>query len=363
MKFNIIKSHKLAMIIALCTVITVGCNEESKEAKKEEPKQTEKTVTTETKMPPMGQPAGHPTGQPQEDVFEKLPEVVATVNGQDILKKDLQKIHTMLQTQAARSNRQVAPDEVMDIALKELINMQVLKQESERQKIVPSADDVKQEMDKIKTNFPDEDTFKKTITEKGLTVEEIEKSITSQLAVQQIIKKELEDKISIPNSEIEKFYNENPNYFKSEESVKAAHILIKVDNKAEEAAISEAKKKIEGILASVKGGADFAETAKKSSEGPSGPGGGDLGFFTKGKMVKPFEDAAFALKVGEVSDVVRSPFGFHIIKVTDKKEAGVTPLKEVEEKIKSFLSKTQGEKLFNTYVEKLRTTAKIEKKF
>lgn len=353
MKFINGKAPRLAIIIAVFALIAIGCKENgTEEAKKEE---AQPAIKAESKVTMMG--------QQKEDAFAELPDVVATVNGAEISKADLIKIHSMLETQAKMSNREVSPEEILDIALRELINMQVLKQESEKLKIVPSPEDVQRELNNIKANFPDEETFKKTIAEKNLTVEEIEKSVTQQLAVQEIIKKEVEEKIAIADSEIQKFYNDNPDYFKTAESVQASHILVKVEEKAEESAIAEAKKKIEDILARVKKGEDFAEAAKKSSEGPSAPKGGDLGFFTRGKMVKPFEEAAFSLKKGEVSDIIRTPFGFHIIKVFDKKEAGTTPLEEVKEKIKSFLSKSQGEKLFNAYVEKLRTTAAIERRF
>lgn len=337
----------------MASFIAVGCKENGAETSKKEeakpPAETQSKITMQ--------------GQQEEASFAELPDVVATVNGAEIAKADLQKIYSMLKAQARMSSREISSEEVMDMALTELINMQVLKQESERQKIVPSAEEVQKEMSNIKSNFPDEEAFKKAIAEKNLTVEEIEKSISEQLAVQKIIKKEVEEKISVADNEIEKFYSDNPDYFKTEESVKASHILVKVDEKAEESAVAEARKKIEGIQAKIKKGEDFAEVAKTSSEGPSAPNGGDLGYFTRGKMVKPFEEAAFALKKGEVSDIVRTQFGFHIIKVFDKKEAGQTPLNEVSEKIKSFLSKSQGEKLFNSYVEKLRTAATIERRF
>ncbi|MDH3975418.1 MAG: peptidylprolyl isomerase [Deltaproteobacteria bacterium] len=353
MKFINSKATRLAITIAMYALIAAGCKENGIEESKKEETQPAPVTESKVTMP----------GQQKEDAFAKLPDVVATVNGAEISRSDLQKIHSMLATQVKMSSRAVSPEEIMDMALTELINMQVLKQESERQKISPSPEDIKKELGNIKANFPDEEAFKKAISEKNLTVEEIEKSVTQQLAVQTIIKKEVEEKISVSDSEIKKFYQDNPDYFKTDESVKASHILVKVDEKAEESAVAEAKKKIEDILARVKKGEDFAEAAKKSSEGPSGPNGGDLGYFTRGKMVKPFDETAFKLKKGEISDIIRTQFGFHIIKVVDKKEAGQTPMADVKEKIESFLKKSQGEKLFNDYVEKLRTAAAIERRF
>jgi len=143
--------------------------------------------------------------------------------------------------------------------------------------------------------------------------------------------------------------------------VKASHILIKADPKADEAATHKAKEKIEKIQKRIKNGEDFAALAKEFSEGPSAPKGGDLGYFGPGRMVKPFETAAFNMEPDAVSDIVKTRFGYHLIKVTDKKPANQIALKDVQDKLKQFLKQQKVQKEVEAYVKKLKESALIER--
>jgi len=150
---------------------------------------------------------------------------------------------------------------------------------------------------------------------------------------------------------IKMFYDDNTARFKKEAEVKASHILVKLEKDKNEA---EAKKKIEEVLKEAKAGKDFAELAKKHSEGPSAPKGGDLGFFGKGRMVPEFEKAAFAMKKGEISDVVKTKFGFHVIKLVDRKDASEKKLEEVTDEIaREMLSKDKLVALYSADANKL----------
>lgn len=143
--------------------------------------------------------------------------------------------------------------------------------------------------------------------------------------------KELSEFLKENEKRIKLTYDNDTNKYKQEAQIKASHILIKVDDKTTDA---DAKKKIEEILKEVKDGKDFAELAKKHSMGPTAPKGGDLGFFSKGKMVPEFDKAAFAMKKkGDISDIVKTKFGYHIIKLTDKKEASSQKFEDVKKDI------------------------------
>lgn len=146
----------------------------------------------------------------------------------------------------------------------------------------------------------------------------------------------------VSDDEVKAYYDANTSAFQQDEQVKARHILIKVDEAAGEDDVARAKKQIEKIAAQVKVGKDFAELARKNSEGPSAPNGGDLGWFGRGQMVKPFEDAAFALKKDEVSGPVRTRFGWHLIKVDDVREAGAKPFEDVKETIRSTIAEEKA---------------------
>jgi len=152
--------------------------------------------------------------------------------------------------------------------------------------------------------------------------------------INKIIETHILSNILVTDQEVEKFYTIRKEELTQPEQVRARHIIIRVDPSDPQKKKDEARRRIERILAEAKAGKeDFGELAKKYSEGPSAPRGGDLGYFGRGQMAPSFEKAAFELNVGELSNIVETPFGYHIIKVEDRKEAWVTPLAEVKEDI------------------------------
>jgi peptidyl-prolyl cis-trans isomerase C len=166
--------------------------------------------------------------------------------------------------------------------------------------------------------------------------------------------------VEVNDAEAKAFYEENKADFNTPEQVKASHILIKVAPTATPEEKMAAKAKIDGLLKKVKAGGDFAALAKENSDCPSKERGGDLGFFDKGSMVKEFGDAAFAMKVGQISNVVETQFGYHIIKVTDRKEGGMTSFDKAKADIvKSLQEKKKGE-IFRQLIEKVKAGANIE---
>jgi len=151
------------------------------------------------------------------------------------------------------------------------------------------------------------------------------------------------DKVTVSEDDIREYYESNPEKFKSPKTVKARHILIKLDSSAKAEEVEKARQRIETVLEMAKEGQDFAELAKKYSEGPTKAKGGDLGTFSRETMVKPFADKAFSMKAGEISEPVRTPFGWHIIKVEKINPEKTTSLSEAEgdilKKLKADLSK------------------------
>ncbi len=145
--------------------------------------------------------------------------------------------------------------------------------------------------------------------------------------------KDFEAQIKVTEQEVRDYYDVHLENYKVKDQVKARHILFKLEEGADEAQEKKVREKASSVLAKARKGEDFAELAKKYSEGPSKDAGGDLGYFSKGQMVKPFEDAVFNLKKGEISDLVKTPFGYHIILVEDVKESRTKELGEVREEI------------------------------
>lgn len=156
------------------------------------------------------------------------------------------------------------------------------------------------------------------------------------------------DQAEVSDADVKEYYDAHVEEYTKPEQVHARHILFKIDPGADEAAKSAAHKKADEVLAKVKAGEDFAALAKQYSDDSSAAEGGDLGTFERGKMVKPFEDAAFALAPGGTSEIVESPFGLHIIKVESKDEAGTKPLDAARGDIMTALKKTKGRELAHT---------------
>ena len=209
--------------------------------------------------------------------------------------------------------------------------------------------------------YPNKEEFKKLLSNMGLTESDVQAQIERGMAIQQLIDKEVTEKIMVSDEETRSFYDKNPQLFQQPEQVKARHILIKVQADAPDDQKAEARKKIEAVQQKVKKGEDFATLAKTYSEGPSGPRGGDLGYFRRGQMVKPFEEVAFSLKPDQTSEIVETRFGYHLIKVDDKKPAKKMTYAEVKDRRNDHLKKQKATSEADAYIETLRKDAKIEK--
>jgi len=162
------------------------------------------------------------------------------------------------------------------------------------------------------------------------------------------------------DQEAKSFYDKNPERFKQGEKVRASHILIKVDPKAAPAAKQKARAEIDAVLKQAKAGGDFAKLAQEHSQDGSAAQGGDLNYFTREQMVPEFAKVAFELKPGEVSDIVETQFGYHIIKVVDHQEAKAIPYEQVNAQIKQFLGNQKKQQHADAFIDGLKKKSKIE---
>jgi peptidyl-prolyl cis-trans isomerase D len=180
-----------------------------------------------------------------------------------------------------------------------------------------------------------------------------------------ITPKALAEHQEVTAEEVEAYYARNKQLYSQQEQVKARHILIEVEEAAPESEVTAAKQKIEHLAERIAEGEDFAGLARQESEGPSSSQGGQLGWFGRESMVEPFSEAAFALDVGQVSQPVRTRFGFHLIKVEDRREPGIKPLKDVraqvEEQLAQDMASDRLENTLDTALEALLGTGSLEK--
>ena len=296
----------------------------------------------------------------KKPVVEKL----AVVNGVVITKVDFdRKLHQVKQ-HMLRQGQQISDDRLAKMKtdiLETMINEELLFQESRKKGIKVEPEAIAADLKRIKKGFATDADFKKLIAESGLTEAELQSDIERGHVINKLIDDQIAALVVIPDQEIKTFYDTHPNSFKKPEQVRASHILIKIDSKAEPSVKDEKKAELQKIQKRLKGGEDFAVLAKEFSECPSNIKGGDLGYFGRGNMVKPFEDVAFKLKTGEVSDIVETRFGYHLIKVVDKKPESVVGYEDVKDKIGQYLKQEKTGKELKGYIDKLRKKAVIER--
>lgn len=278
--------------------------------------------------------------------------VVARVNAAEILQGDLDFIITtfvlpQLQAQGQEitaEQRTMLEQRILD----QLVLQRLIAQEAVRLNIKADTDAVQEQVTAVQESIPD------------VAVDKLTKLFTDDMAAQQVVQQEVVAKITVSDEEAQDFYDKNPEIFTEDEQVQASHILVKVNADATQADKDAARKKIDDVLAQAKAGTDFAELAKTNSDDSSKDQGGDLGFFSRGMMVQPFEDVAFALKEGEISEVVETQFGYHIIKSTGHKAASQTPFAEIKDQLKQSMIQEKTNAEINTWLTVLRENATIE---
>lgn len=184
--------------------------------------------------------------------------------------------------------------------------------------------------------------------------------IEEDFLTMQYITKEIFEKTNVSEEDNKLYYKMHESEFMAPEMVRARHILIKADKSASEDIKKKAYEKIEGILSRIKAGADFAKVADEFSEDGTKGNGGDLGFFPKGRMVPDFERVAFSMKKGEISGIVETQFGFHIVKIEEKKEPAIEPFENVKDKVREKVLNEFRKARVDEFMEKAMKDAKVE---
>jgi peptidyl-prolyl cis-trans isomerase C len=280
--------------------------------------------------------------------------VVAKVNEQEILQSEVDFIintFVLPQLQAQNQTQEIPEEQRKQFEqniINQLITQNLLLQAASKLNVTADEEVVNQQLENAQKARPD------------VAPDQLKELIQINLTIQTVIQQEVVSKVAISDEEAQTFYDGNIDRFIEQEQVQASHILIMVNSEATQEEKDTARKKIEELLVQAKEGADFAELAKEHSEGPSNERGGDLGFFARGQMVKPFEDAAFALGEGEISDIIETQYGYHIIKATDRKPERQMPFDEVKDQIQQSLFQEKANTEVSNWIAALRENAEIE---
>lgn len=282
-----------------------------------------------------------------------------TVSDED-LAAERERIKQQLAMHVPQEQLETMKDVVEKQAAESLINRTLLKEAAEREGIKASQEEIDERMEMIKSKFESPEAYSQQLAAIGITQKDLRNEMETALRMEKLLRKHVGDIEEPTEVEVQSFYKENEERFKQPEMVRASHILVKTE--PEESQPERATKRLEAakLLGEIQKGADFGRLASQHSACPSKERGGDLGYFERGRMVKPFEDAAFSLSAGEVSDLVETQFGYHIVKVTDRKGESTAPLDSAKDDISSFLMDRKREQAVKAYTDTLRAEATIE---
>jgi peptidyl-prolyl cis-trans isomerase C len=301
-----------------------------------------------------------PPAPPAKPVPAQLPEVLARVNGEAVKKADLDRLIKNMELSANQPIPADRRDEILRRALDQLVTYTVLSQETRARKVTVTDAEIDANLKQMQSQFPSQAEFTKALAARGMTLERLRADARIDMSINRMVETEVASTPAPTDAQAREFYDKNPDKFKQDEAIRASHILVPADEKADEATKKKARAEIDEVLKELKAGGDFAELAKKHSKDSSAAQGGDLNFFPKGQMVPAFDQAAWALKPGEISDVVTTPFGYHIIKVTERRPASTIAFDQVSPRIKEYLAQQQKQERAQAFIESLKQKAKIE---
>jgi peptidyl-prolyl cis-trans isomerase SurA len=313
-------------------------------------------------------------------------EIVARVNDQIITLSEFQHSREQLKQEVQQQDPtnvdKVMADRDKDV-LRDLIDQQLLLSKGKDlgitadTEVIKKLDDMRKDM-KLDTM----EDLEKAAQAQGISFEDFKNNIRTQIITQQVIGKEVGSKLIISKDEEKQFYEQHQSEMARPEQVRLSEILISTEPKAapktpvaasdakteakpevkadDPDLLASAKAKADDLLDQIKKGASFDDLAKKNSQGPSAQQGGDLGLFKRGSLAKELEDKTFAMKKGEVSDVIRTKQGFIILKVTEHQEAGTPTMADVEPRLQDALYMQKLQPALRVYLQKLREDAFID---
>lgn len=281
------------------------------------------------------------------------------VNGQKIeeaeIKSEFERLKPHYEQAFKDQNAQEQKAQLLDWSKENVIEMVLIRQEAKTNGAPISKDDLDSVFTKTKEQYADTEQFYKDFETDDEA--KIKETIRMQIQVERKLEDICKDLPGPSKEDIDKFYDQNKEQFKSPEQIKVSHIIKHINWQADEAAAENVIKK---ALEELKKGEVFETLAQKYSDCPEN--GGDLGYITRGKMVEEFEDVVFNLAVGQASGVFRTRFGFHIAKLYDRKPPALTELKEVKDQIVNTLQEQAKSKTIDDFIDKLKSKAKIEEK-
>ncbi len=298
------------------------------------------------------------------DLFSN--DIVAKGKGVEIKRNQLDEALISLKSSAAARGQNIPPEQMVLFerqVLERLIQIQLLLTKASNEDQAKGKETSAKRFENIKTRAGTEEALNRQLKSVGMSQEELRKNMTDEATAEAVLERELH--VNVTDDEVKKFYDDNPARFEQPESVRASHILLGTrDQKTGAELTADQKaakhKEMEGILKRARDGEDFGKLAKEYSEDPGSKDKGGEYTFPRGQMVPEFETAAFSMNTNQISDIITTQFGYHIIKLLEKLPAKKVEFAKVSSDIKDYLKQESTQKQLPEYVEKLKKEANVE---
>ena len=293
-------------------------------------------------------------------VPSELPEVVARVGAHSITSEELERAVRSAEIQAGQALPTQFRDSVYRAVLDRLVAFHLLLQESEQRGIAVHDAEVEARVDTIRARFPDEEAFEAQLDSWDTSLYILRGEARRDLLVERVLESAVVAGIEIEPESVRAFYEQHPAQFTESGGVRARHILIGVGPDAAEPDKAEARERARRLHGEVENGADFEALAREHSDDPgSAANGGDLGLVVEGRTVPAFEAALFALEPGELSDVVETPFGFHVIQMVERQEDRLVPFEEASGPIRDLLQQQEEQARTAAFIDELKARHEV----
>lgn len=295
------------------------------------------------------------------------PKIVVQGRGFQITEKDVAKEVTAYKAAAAAEGRPVdgVSDELLNQRITDrMVFIRAMLQKATTEDRANAIEKANELLQKTRKEYPSDDAFRRYLTARGITYEQFKQKWTDQAIVEFVLKREVYDKITVTDAELKKFYLDNIDRFKTRELVRISHILIRTFDPQTKKPFDERQKaaalgRIKALLARVKGGEDIQKLAREYSEDPGSKDRGGTYVFGRNQYSVKFETAAFGLGIGQVSDVVETDYGYHIIKLLDRQQAKTLPYEKVTNQVQFMIKRDQGDQRMPDYVRALHHVFRV----
>lgn len=302
------------------------------------------------------------SSEQQQSPVDRAAEPVAKVNGKEITAAELKRaVATILASQPDAKPSPEAMKKAYNNMLESLISQELVYQEGMKLKIKDLEKQVNELLAQQKARFANEGYFQKSLSSLGMTEKELVDSIRNEIVVRNFITKTVDEKISVTDAEVKKFYDQNIDRFTTPEQFRISRILIATEPSMSVEEQKNAREKAKALRKQIADGtAGFDAIARKYSNCPSNKLGGDLGYLARKDMPAAFAQIVFALKTGELSEVVETKAGFEIVRIRDRRASVTKPYAEAKPQIEEYLRKEKTDAAMRKLLEELRKKGHVE---